>query len=101
MKLIIDTSDAGKIVLNLNGKVFEEEAKNRKSQRLLPLLTEILQQEGKKIEDISDIETLPGPGSFTGLRVGVSIANALGYTLGIPVNGKHPDKDKFVEIHYS
>ena len=37
---------------------------------------------------LEGIEVETGPGSFTGLRVGVSVANALGYSLGIPVNGK-------------
>lgn len=29
-----------------------------------------------------------GPGSFTGLRIGISIANVFGYVLNIPVVGK-------------
>ena len=37
---------------------------------------------------IDAIEVNAGPGSFTGLRVGASIANALSFALGIPVNGK-------------
>jgi len=37
---------------------------------------------------LTGIEVETGPGSFTGLRVGVSVANALGFALGVPVNGK-------------
>jgi tRNA threonylcarbamoyladenosine biosynthesis protein TsaB len=41
-----------------------------------------------KFKDLAKIQVKTGPGSFTGLRVGVSTANALGFSLGIPVNGK-------------
>lgn len=101
MKLTIDTSSAEKIVLKVDKKTFETEAKSRKSQRLLPFLEEVLEKEERKITDISEIKTAPGPGSFTGLRVGVSVASALGYLLQIPVNDKHPAKGEFAEIHYS
>ena len=37
---------------------------------------------------LTGIEVFKGPGSFTGLRVGVAIANALGAAMDIPVNGK-------------
>lgn len=40
------------------------------------------------LQKLEGIEVEIGPGSFTGLRVGVSVANALGFTLGLPVNGK-------------
>lgn len=35
-----------------------------------------------------------------GLRVGVSVANDLGWSLGIPVNGKDLEKGEVVEIEY-
>ena len=37
---------------------------------------------------VDEIEVDRGPGSYTGIRVGVSVANALGFALNIPVNGK-------------
>jgi tRNA threonylcarbamoyladenosine biosynthesis protein TsaB len=40
------------------------------------------------MDQIKEIEVNLGPGSFTGLRVGVSVANALAWTLKVPVNGK-------------
>lgn len=58
------------------------------SQALLPSILEILKKEKLTLGKITQIEVNRGPGSFTGTRVGVTIANALGYALNIPVNGK-------------
>lgn len=58
------------------------------SQVLLPLISKLLDQEKMIFKDLDGIEVETGPGSFTGLRVGVSVANALGFSLNIPVNGK-------------
>jgi tRNA threonylcarbamoyladenosine biosynthesis protein TsaB len=52
------------------------------------MLTEMLAAQSLSLDDLKEIEVHPGPGSYTGLRVGFTIANALGYLLGIPVNGK-------------
>jgi tRNA threonylcarbamoyl adenosine modification protein YeaZ len=57
-----------------------------KAQALLPMLTEMLREQHIDLKQISAIEVCKGPGSFTGLRVGFSVANALGLLLGIPVN---------------
>lgn len=100
MKLYIDTSDSEKIVLKLDGKEFTAKSREDKSQKLLPLLDETLKKEGKKLEDIKEIEVATGPGSFTGLRVGVSVANALGWALGVSVNGKNLRKGEKVDIKY-
>jgi len=59
-----------------------------KAQIILPMVEEILKKHRLVLQDLDVIEVNPGPGSFTGVRVGVSIANALSYALGIPVNGK-------------
>lgn len=54
------------------------------SETLLPHLTTIFQDfDPKKIKRIF---VNSGPGSFTGTRVGVAIANALSFSLGVPVN---------------
>jgi len=63
------------------------------SQVLLPLIMKLLQAVGCKLEALKGIEVETGPGSFTGLRVGVAVANALGFALGIPVNGKKIETD--------
>jgi tRNA threonylcarbamoyladenosine biosynthesis protein TsaB len=100
MKLFIDTSDAEKIIVRLDTEQFETVAREDKSQKLLPIIDELLRKQGKKIEDITEIEVNTGPGSFTGLRVGVSVANTLGWVLGVPVNGKDMRKGEVIEIKY-
>lgn len=67
------------------------------SQVLLPMIVKILKNNKKKFLDLTAIEVNTGPGSFTGTRVGVAIANALGYALNLPVNNK---KGKIAEPKY-
>jgi tRNA threonylcarbamoyladenosine biosynthesis protein TsaB len=48
-------------------------------------LEDLLTLENKTIHDVEGIVVFKGPGSFTGLRIGVSVANALAYSLHIPI----------------
>lgn len=90
--LFIDTSaiNTAKIALDIDGKRYEKvsESKIMKSQMVLPMIEQILAEHKVKLTDITAITVATGPGSFTGLRVGATVANALGYLLNIPVNGK-------------
>lgn len=88
MKLYINTSDSTKVVVGLDNEKVERDARVQKSQMLLSIISEELEKRGKKIKDVKEVEVFLGPGSFTGLRVGVTVANALGWSLQIPVNGK-------------
>lgn len=81
MKLIIDTSEVRSATVTM-GQF------KKTSASLLPLIEDALRENNKEFKDVTEIIVATGPGSFTGLRVGVSIANALGFLLGIPVNGK-------------
>jgi len=58
------------------------------SQELLPNIDKLLKNNKIKPEQLKWVVINLGPGSFTGLRVGISIANAFGYGLNIPVIGK-------------
>lgn len=100
MKLYIDTSKREKIIIKLNDVVFESVATSDKSQMLLPFIEKCLEVRGNAFTDIKEISVMTGPGSFTGLRVGVSVAQALGWSLGVPVNGIEFNQKKFIEIHY-
>ena len=91
-KLYIDSSNNLEIIIKLEieGKTFirKHVGQQRSSQMVLPLIDEILKEHGIKVQEITKIFVNPGPGSFTGLRVGVAIANTLGFLLGISVNDK-------------
>ena len=51
-------------------------------------IEEILNRLSISYGDIGGIAVFKGPGSFTGLRIGMSVANALAYSLGIPIVAK-------------
>lgn len=48
-------------------------------------LEEILNKSSSSLDDIGGIVAFKGPGSFTGLRIGLSVANALAYGLQVPI----------------
>ncbi len=52
----------------------------------------LLKSQGKDLSDVQGIVCYKGPGSFTGLRIGLSVANALAYGLQIPVIGETGDQ---------
>lgn len=88
----IDTSSNVQVVIGVfvDGKKYmvEEPLLTRKAQVVLPILSRLLREHEMTISDIDAIEVHQGPGSFTGVRVGVTIANALSFALGVPINGK-------------
>ena len=93
MILKIDSTNKEEITVELidekSGKSSElVETQKPGSQVLLPMIVQILKKNKISFSDLTAVEVNPGPGSFTGTRVGVSIANALGFALDIPVNGK-------------
>lgn len=97
MILHIDTKDQKKVRVEIREKkevISKLTAENEYgSQALLPLIEKVLQGAGCKLQDLKEIKVETGPGSFTGIRVGVAVANALGYALNIPVNGKKIETD--------
>lgn len=55
------------------------------SVTLLRTIADMLEQHGKSWPDIQGIVAFQGPGSFTGLRIGLTVANTLAYGLSVPV----------------
>lgn len=57
------------------------------SESVMPMLERLLEELELKPTDMNAIAVNCGPGSFTGVRIGVCTANAMGAALGIPVFG--------------
>ncbi len=95
MLLYIDTSDNTKTIVGLDDFRLEKPTGVDKSQQVLTLINQILKKHKKALKDITEIKVETGPGSFTGLRVGVAVANALGWGLGVKVNGKDRVEPKY------
>jgi tRNA threonylcarbamoyladenosine biosynthesis protein TsaB len=55
------------------------------SSTLNSKLQTILDESSKSLSDINGIVIFRGPGSFTGLRIGFSVANALAYSFNKPI----------------
>ena len=54
----------------------------------LPLLVErVLRDAGLALEDVEGIAVSIGPGSFTGLRIGLALAKGLAFAGGLPLVG--------------
>ena len=63
----------------------EEAGGNNHARNLLPFVEEALKQGGCTVKDLDGVAVSVGPGSYTGLRIGVSTAKGIAYTAGIPV----------------
>ncbi|MBB6217605.1 tRNA threonylcarbamoyladenosine biosynthesis protein TsaB [Anaerosolibacter carboniphilus] len=57
------------------------------SQKLMPMVDDLLKSCELTMEDIDLIAVAEGPGSFTGLRIGVATAKGLAHAMNIPVAG--------------
>jgi tRNA threonylcarbamoyladenosine biosynthesis protein TsaB len=63
------------------------QVKKTHSERLLPLLYSLLRDAALSPSDLGGVAVASGPGSFTGLRIGMATARALGQALDIPLAG--------------
>ena len=91
MILAFDTSSPAGSVAVLEGLVVLAEesldASQRSAQSLAPAIEQVLRLAGKQPVDVRLVATTVGPGSFTGLRVGVTMAKTLAYALKCDVIG--------------
>ena len=91
MYLAIDTStDTASLALVQDERALAELswycAQNHSTQ-LLPNLSHLVSQMSIELKAISGIIVAQGPGSYNGLRVGISTAKGLAFSLGIPIVG--------------
>jgi tRNA threonylcarbamoyladenosine biosynthesis protein TsaB len=89
MWLALDTAtDRASVALGVAGTVPMEEnisGARRHAASLLPALQDLLRLAGASLDDLEGIAVSDGPGSFTGLRVGASVAKALVHARGVPL----------------
>lgn len=63
-------------------------AERRLSKELLSELETFLSESNASFEQLTGLAVFRGPGSYTGLRIGISVMNALAYGLNIPIIGQ-------------
>ncbi len=101
--LFIDTSNNIEIKVGIirNEKKYIKRHKlnKQKAQAVLLMIEKCLKDHKLTIKDITKININSGPGSFTGIRVGLAVANTLAFLLKIPIN-KNP-LGKMAEPVYS
>lgn len=61
--------------------------KQTHSQTLMPMTENMLKSVGVSFDKLDRVAVASGPGSFTGVRIGVAAAKGLGYALGVPCVG--------------
>lgn len=87
--LFINTTEFQKLELALISKEKVEEFKTElgfnENYKTLEYIEKFLKSQKLVLRNLSQIFVCSGPGSFTGIRVGVSLAQALGLGLNIPV----------------
>lgn len=67
------------------------EANRKLADELLPTIQKLLSRNNAEIQDIKGIIIFTGEGSFTGLRIGTTVANTLAYSINIPIVGSIGD----------
>ena len=90
MKLFLDATNNLKTIIKLDDRQFIKTYTSPRDQDIFAFLLQIIKEQSLDLKKISEIEVNPGPGSFTGSRLGVAIANALSYALNIPINSTTP-----------
>jgi tRNA threonylcarbamoyl adenosine modification protein YeaZ len=89
MRLALDTSGVDQAMVVLDGRRVlgaEDWVRRRDDQPVLARLEALVKRAGGRPEDLEAVAAARGPGSFTGLRVGLSLAAGLAYARHIPLH---------------
>ena len=89
MILLIDThAELITIALQNNDDVYLKQKMSESSHSIytMPMIEEIFKESNKDVKDLKKIIVVNGPGSFTGIRIGLSIAKTMAYALKIDIN---------------
>lgn len=83
-----DSPEATIVLFDTTGKQLKAhnwEAGRTLARELLKVLHEQLKSVGADWHKVTGVVVFKGPGSFTGLRIGLTVANSLAYGLNIPI----------------
>ena len=87
--LFIDSATTNLVVAIINeGKIayiYDNNDGHDTSSKMMPVLSEAFENAVLKPQDIDKIFVVTGPGSFTGIRVGLTVAKTMAYALNIPI----------------
>lgn len=91
LMLLLETATSNcSVALTENGKIIgfkEVNERNIHASHITLFIEELMINAGKNYSDLDAIAVSKGPGSYTGLRIGVSTAKGLCYALDIPLIG--------------
>jgi tRNA threonylcarbamoyladenosine biosynthesis protein TsaB len=91
LTIAIDSSgEIGTLALGENGKLIYElhyQHNMNLLKRLNPNIEQMMNDTGRSIQEIEGVIISLGPGSFTGLRIGITVAKSLAYVLNKPIVG--------------
>jgi tRNA threonylcarbamoyladenosine biosynthesis protein TsaB len=76
LSLVVDGTEVG--------SAYRKDIQNH-AVTVMPLLDGILKEAGIRLNQLTEVIVGVGPGSYTGVRIGVAIAKMIGYLNGIPV----------------
>lgn len=85
MILSINSSNPDLVVVKIGTITETFESQNRSRNNVFGCILATLEKNHLNKNDITGIEVNEGPGSFTGTRVGVALANALSFALKVPL----------------
>jgi len=90
LALSTSTPQFGAAVMTREGTVLGEVASGvarRHFRGFMPAVDQLIDRCGKSLDELEAIVVARGPGSFTGLRVGLAAAKGMAHGLGVPVVG--------------
>lgn len=99
MKMYLDTS-TDTCILRLDDQEYTRVGKYDLAEKIFSFIHESLQSNQADWQDISEITFFSGPGSFTGLRIGAAVVNALSNELQIPLYDHHGNKHQIILPDY-
>jgi len=88
--LALDTAtEACSVAISINGEVYHQDlvAPREHTQKILPMVEQALAHAGLTLTQLDGIVYARGPGSFTGVRIGIGIVQGLAFGAGLPVCG--------------